>query len=323
MSGSISYKVTIVKPCNQGTEVRRFLISQEICGNFSYLQGKLITVFPTLKNKQFSIFWTDNEGDEVTIASDEDLTIALAELDGPVYKITVKAKYEESMQGSQYTSSEEEETNESNESPTEEFQQWSGVFSDQARAEPPSGQPNNNQGMIHQFIPPVFLTIFQFLGINANGFIRFPQNQYHPGPGQCPFETPTYHSPTCFCRQPNVIKYVVSQALKIAAMCTQASITISSAIMMLIVWAILPAFIINSILYLAVSACLGFPVVTLVTGHLLYTIIACAPPFLVATLGMLAFHRMFVLRRPLLDVDLELWKRKVERFMAQMQELQA
>jgi len=274
-----------------------------------------------LKNKKFSIFWTDNEGDDVTIASDEDLNIALAELEGPVYKITVKTKYEENMQESQSTSSEEEEPIESNESPTEEFQHWSGIFADQARAEPTSGQPNNNQGMIHQFIPPIFLTFLQFLGINPNGLIQYPQNQDQPG--QCPFETPTYHNPNCFCRQPNILKFVVSQALKVAAMFTQASITISSAMVMLVVWAILPAFIINSVLYLAVSACLGLPVVTLVTGHLLYLIIACAPPFLVTALGMLAAHRIFVLRRPLLDIDLELWKRKVERFIAQVQELQA
>jgi len=320
-SKSISYKVTIVKPFNQGTEVRRFLISQEICGNFSYLQGKLVAVFPKLKNNEFSIFWTDNEGDKITIASDEDLNIALAELDGPVYKITVKVKYEKIMQESQSTSSEEEETNESGESPTEEFQHWSGVFSDQTRAEPTSGQPYNNQGIIHLFIPPIFLTFLQSFGVNPNGFIQIPQNQEQQG--KCPFETPTYHSPNCLCHQPNIIQYVVSQALKIAAMLTQASITISSAIVMLVVWSIIPVFILNSVLYLAVSACLGLPVVPILTGHILYLIIACGPPFLVTALGMLAVHRIFVLRRPLPDVDLELWKRKIERFMAQVQDWQA
>ena len=49
MSTTISYKVTFVGP-DQDAEIRRFLVSQEAYGNFRNLQGKILSVFPALKN---------------------------------------------------------------------------------------------------------------------------------------------------------------------------------------------------------------------------------------------------------------------------------
>jgi len=51
-------------------------------------------VFPSLTRKDFNITWVDADGDEVTIASDEELMIALGELTGPVYKISIVVKGE-------------------------------------------------------------------------------------------------------------------------------------------------------------------------------------------------------------------------------------
>merc|ERR1712168_3581 len=50
------------------------------------------TVFPQLKNLNFSISWTDEDGDNVTIGNDEELIIALTEMPGPLYKINVVVK---------------------------------------------------------------------------------------------------------------------------------------------------------------------------------------------------------------------------------------
>ena len=36
--------------------------------------------------------WVDSDGDEVTIASDDELVIALTEMTGPVYKINISIK---------------------------------------------------------------------------------------------------------------------------------------------------------------------------------------------------------------------------------------
>merc|ERR1719320_845889 len=49
-------------------------------------------VFPLLKQKIFTISWTDEDGDMVTIASDEELIIALTEMSGPVYKLDINIK---------------------------------------------------------------------------------------------------------------------------------------------------------------------------------------------------------------------------------------
>merc|ERR1719317_1892027 len=51
-------------------------------------------VFPLLKQKMFTISWMDEDGDMVTIASDEELVIALTEMSGPVYKLIIDIKSE-------------------------------------------------------------------------------------------------------------------------------------------------------------------------------------------------------------------------------------
>ena len=49
-------------------------------------------MFPQLKQKIFSVNWTDEDGDMVTIATDEELIIALTEMPGPVYKSIIDVK---------------------------------------------------------------------------------------------------------------------------------------------------------------------------------------------------------------------------------------
>eukprot|EP00092_Neocalanus_flemingeri_P059099 GFUD01070550.1.p1 GENE.GFUD01070550.1~~GFUD01070550.1.p1 ORF type:complete len:322 (-),score=63.17 GFUD01070550.1:477-1442(-) len=321
MSTSISYKVTNIGE-DQDVEVRRFLVSQEVevYGSFKHLQVKLLSIFPKLKMGNFSIFWTDNEGDEVTIASDDDLYIALAEMNGPVNKLTVRTKREETSEEDS-TAGEEEVTQS-----REDYQQWSGVFADNTRSGASSdtfGQSTTSQGPANQIIPSLILTIMQFFGVNPNGYYGFFQpTENSASSSQCPFATPTYHSRNCFCRQPNIIKFIASQFVKISAMFTKASITMSSLMMMLFILMILPSFLINSALYLAFAASLGLPLGTLITGHLLYALISCSPTFLVASGSIWAFHRVIVQRKPLLDFDLELWRRKFEVFRTRIQEQQ-
>ena len=48
------------------------------------------------KVSSFSVSWTDGDGDKVTIATDEELIIALTEMTGPLYKLTVNLKKEAS-----------------------------------------------------------------------------------------------------------------------------------------------------------------------------------------------------------------------------------
>jgi len=89
MADTVSFKVYLK---DQEEEVRRFVIDKDVSTSHDYLIEKLKTVFPQLKNLNFSISWTDEDGDNVTIGNDEELIIALTEMPGPLYKINVVVK---------------------------------------------------------------------------------------------------------------------------------------------------------------------------------------------------------------------------------------
>ena len=65
-------------------------MDKDVCSSFAYLKEKLCHVFPEIRRQQFSILWTDDEGDFVTVANDEDLAIAMTDMEGPLYKFGVK-----------------------------------------------------------------------------------------------------------------------------------------------------------------------------------------------------------------------------------------
>merc|ERR1711915_342091 len=99
---TVSYKV-FLKDKENAEEVRRFVVDKDVSTSFTYLQEKLYTVFPQLKQKIFSVSWTDEDGDNVTIGMDEELIIALTEMPGPVYKLKVVVKnVEKSMNSGNY-----------------------------------------------------------------------------------------------------------------------------------------------------------------------------------------------------------------------------
>ena len=91
MVDTVSFKI-ILKENGKDVELRRILVDKDVVTSFCYLQEKLCLVFPQLKQKTFSIHWTDQDGDIITITDDEQLGIALTEMDGPVYKLFVKVK---------------------------------------------------------------------------------------------------------------------------------------------------------------------------------------------------------------------------------------
>ena len=53
-----------------------------------YLKEKIRTIF-NLGRSTCKVSWKDEDGDDVTIETDEELLIALQELNGPVYKLQV------------------------------------------------------------------------------------------------------------------------------------------------------------------------------------------------------------------------------------------
>lgn len=92
-ANSVSYKATFVPLSGQNSvEIRRFVIGRDVSTNFEYLREKLNSLFPKLRQEIYSITWIDEEGDKVQIGSDEELMIALTEMAGPTYKITIAIK---------------------------------------------------------------------------------------------------------------------------------------------------------------------------------------------------------------------------------------
>merc|ERR1712198_679362 len=71
-------------------ETRRFLVSEEVVSSLVYLKQKIATLFPDFRRTEPVLSWVDEDGDEVAVASDEELEVALAALPGPVYKFRVK-----------------------------------------------------------------------------------------------------------------------------------------------------------------------------------------------------------------------------------------
>jgi len=60
--------------------------------SYSNLQNKIKKVFPCLQsNETFTATWKDSDGDQICISTDEELQIALTELQGPVFKIYITA----------------------------------------------------------------------------------------------------------------------------------------------------------------------------------------------------------------------------------------
>lgn len=86
---TVAYKVTLNETNSVDSEVRRFVIDRDVSTSLTYLREKLSAVYPTLRRKDFKLTWQDEEGDKVTIRSDDELVIALTEMKGPVYKLTV------------------------------------------------------------------------------------------------------------------------------------------------------------------------------------------------------------------------------------------
>ncbi|XP_049787287.1 sequestosome-1 isoform X1 [Schistocerca cancellata] len=95
-SMSISYKVYL-EDGTDTTEVRRFGIDRSLAFKFNFLREKLQKVFPSLQNRNFYVSWKDQEGDIITISSDEELTLALSEMNTDVRKLYVAVKPEETL----------------------------------------------------------------------------------------------------------------------------------------------------------------------------------------------------------------------------------
>jgi len=97
----VSYKVSLLTQSGEGTEtkseVRRFVVPQDCSTSMVYLKEKLRSLFGNQLSKGLKITWKDEDGDDVSIESDEELVIALHEMKGPLYKLSVVACNQEPL----------------------------------------------------------------------------------------------------------------------------------------------------------------------------------------------------------------------------------
>merc|ERR1712047_74237 len=63
MADNVSFKVYLKDP-SQGEEleVRRFVVDKEVSTSLVYIKEKLVSIFPVLADKIFSVSWTDEHG---------------------------------------------------------------------------------------------------------------------------------------------------------------------------------------------------------------------------------------------------------------------
>lgn len=73
-------------------ETRRFALDQDVATNYTYLTEKLAQVFTQVKAQDIIISYLDGEGDRITVSSDEELTDALDQFDGTIFRLHLKKR---------------------------------------------------------------------------------------------------------------------------------------------------------------------------------------------------------------------------------------
>ncbi|TRY78006.1 hypothetical protein TCAL_08605 [Tigriopus californicus] len=95
MSETKHLKVTIIAENGPNhvpiSTTHRITINQDATLKFNRLKNQLTNKFPELKAKTLELFWTDSDGDQVSINNDSALAIAMSEMETyPVVKFSVK-----------------------------------------------------------------------------------------------------------------------------------------------------------------------------------------------------------------------------------------
>ncbi|XP_045492139.1 sequestosome-1-like isoform X1 [Colias croceus] len=88
----VQFKVYTFWNGSEKPEVRRFGIERGVVTSFQYLSAKLQDIYPKLKGKSFTVSWKDEEGDDVTISSDDELMIALTSMSDDLKRLHVHTK---------------------------------------------------------------------------------------------------------------------------------------------------------------------------------------------------------------------------------------
>ena len=87
LENTYNFKIQLRRP-NPALENEFYRVSleEETARDFAKIKEKILELIPKIQKRAYVLTWTDADGDEVTIANNEALDIALNEMDGPVYK---------------------------------------------------------------------------------------------------------------------------------------------------------------------------------------------------------------------------------------------
>ncbi|XP_011345927.1 sequestosome-1 isoform X2 [Ooceraea biroi] len=85
----LSFKVYMINDdlSDHVEQVRRFAIDTDVAMNYNYLRERLQTFFPELRSRNFIMAWRDDEKENITISTNEELEIALTEMSKDIRKI--------------------------------------------------------------------------------------------------------------------------------------------------------------------------------------------------------------------------------------------
>merc|ERR1711970_826000 len=92
-------KIVVAASDKNKREARIVNISSAV--NFSDIKAAVLNYFPELEKEDYVVGWVDEQGDYVTVGSDQELQLALAERKGSVLKILVKMKNEKKKESPQ------------------------------------------------------------------------------------------------------------------------------------------------------------------------------------------------------------------------------
>ncbi|XP_014362884.2 sequestosome-1 isoform X1 [Papilio machaon] len=89
MEDKVQFKVYAYGKNQTKPEVRRFGIEKSVVTSFCYLDAKLQDIYPSLKHKRFTVTWKDEDGDDITISSDDEMITALSSMTDNVMKLNI------------------------------------------------------------------------------------------------------------------------------------------------------------------------------------------------------------------------------------------
>jgi len=87
MDNKVEFKASLFIADEEKYKVKRFMVDRSESYKIYCINEELVSVFPELS--EFCVCWMDNNGQYVTIYTDEDLSLAMSQMDGPIFKLTV------------------------------------------------------------------------------------------------------------------------------------------------------------------------------------------------------------------------------------------